>query len=261
MSSGKPYISLVVPCFNEADNAPILASELLPIFRALQTERTAELVFVDDGSRDGTGDLLEAACATEHGTRVVRHDRNRGLGAALRTGFAATTGEVVISTDSDGTYPFVLIPQLLALLTPEVDVVTSSCYHPLGGVENVPAYRVLLSKCASLMYRAILDRRIHTYTSLFRAYRREVLDTVTFRSDGFLAVTEILAAAIRHGFTVAELPCTLRVRRYGTSKAQIVRTIRAHLAFQFSLLFQRNGDRALAVARHRGIGGHREPPV
>lgn len=229
-------LSIVIPCFNEADNVDVLARELGPVVEQLRRDRTVELVLVDDGSTDGTGDLLERLFASDPSAKVVRHGRNRGLGAALRTGFGLASGEVVVSTDSDATYPFPLILQLLDLLTPGVDVVTASCYHPQGGIDNVPGYRVFLSKSASLMYRVILDWRIHTYTCMFRAYRREVLERIGFESDGFLSVTELLAKAMADGYVVRELPCTLRARRYGASKAKVARIVRSHLRFQWRLL-------------------------
>jgi dolichol-phosphate mannosyltransferase len=82
----------------------------------------------------------------------------------------------------------------------------------------------------------LLDRRVHTYTCLFRAYRRDVIDHVSFQSDGFLGVTEILANALVAGYTVRELPCTLRARRYGQSKARVARIILSHLRFQARLV-------------------------
>jgi dolichol-phosphate mannosyltransferase len=238
-NDSKADLSIVIPCFNEADNSGLLREGLWPVVDQLRQGRTVEIVFVDDGSTDGTGDLLESAFGQDPGVRVIRHDRNRGLGAALRTAFRYATGDVIVTTDSDATYPFSLIVPLLARLGPNVDVVTSSCYHPEGGIDNVPAYRVFLSKSASLIYRVLLDRRIHTYTALFRAYRREVIQSVTFTSDDFLSVTELLANALIAGYTVAELPCTLRVRRYGASKARIARIIRSHLAFQVEVLRKR----------------------
>jgi dolichol-phosphate mannosyltransferase len=233
-------LSVVIPCYNEADGVQALVESLVPVVEGLRREQDVEILFVDDGSTDGTGDLLEAAFAAVSETRVVRHERNRGLGAAVRTGFANARGEVVVNTDSDATYPFELIPKLLACLRPGVDLVTASCYHPLGGIENVPGYRVFLSKGASLLYRLLLDRHIHTYTCLFRAYRRHVIETVPFESDGFLGVTEILANSIRQGYRVAELPCVLRSRRFGLSKARVIPIIRSHLGFQMHLLFSRS---------------------
>jgi dolichol-phosphate mannosyltransferase len=229
-------LTIVVPCFNEVDNVAGLVSELGPVVERLRSERSVELLFVDDGSSDGTAALLEERFNAEADTRVIRHERNRGLGAALRTGFEQASGEVIVVTDSDASYPFVLIPRLLEALEPGVDVVTGSCYHPDGGVENVPRYRLLLSRTASAMYRVLLDARLHTYTCMFRAYRRRVLDTVPFESNDFLAVTQLLVNAVRMGYTVRELPCTLRARRYGASKARVIRVARSHLGFQWQLL-------------------------
>jgi dolichol-phosphate mannosyltransferase len=232
-----PDVSVVIPCFNEAPNVAVLAGELLPVVTELRRDRSVEIVFVDDGSVDGTGDLLESLAAAYTDARVVRHERNRGLGAALRTGFHHARGSVVVTTDSDATYPFSLIPALLERLDSATDVVTASCYHPHGGVSNVPGYRVFLSRSASLIYRLLVNRDLHTYTCMFRAYRRQVLETVPFASDGFFAVTELLVGAMRSGYVIRELPCTLRVRRYGVSKAKLLRTILSHLRFQAALLY------------------------
>jgi dolichol-phosphate mannosyltransferase len=246
-------ISLVIPCFNEADNVETIAVELRPVVAQLRAERTVELIFVDDGSTDGTGDLLEALLRDDPAARVIRHDRNRGLGAALRTGFGQASGAIIVTTDSDATYPFSLIPSLLDRLEPGVAVVTGSCYHPDGGVADVPGYRVFLSRSASLMYRLLLDPGIHTYTCLFRAYRGEVVRTAPFHADGFLGVTELLANAVLAGYTVRELPCTLRVRRYGQSKAKVARIILAHLRFQWGIVRRRG------IRLRRTVGAR--PPV
>jgi dolichol-phosphate mannosyltransferase len=172
---------------------------------------------------------------------LLRHERNRGLGAALRSGFRAATGARVVTTDSDGTYRFADIPGLLACLDGGADLATASPYHPAGRVVGVPPARLLLSQAASLLYRLLVDRRIHTYTSLFRAYRRTVLEQVTFASDGFLGGTELLVKARLRGFKVAEYPATLSVRQMGVSKLRLGRTIRAHLQFQARLLLLRLG--------------------
>ena len=168
--------------------------------------------------------------------KLERHQGNQGLGAALRTGFSVSDGEVVITVDSDGTYKYSEIPALLSLLTPEIDVVTASPYHPSGGVAGVPASRLFLSRGSSLIYRMLLDSKIHTYTSLFRAYRSKVIRSIPFESDGFLAGTELMVKAMLQGYQVAEYPTVLHRRQYGVSKAKIARTILAHLRFQGQLL-------------------------
>jgi dolichol-phosphate mannosyltransferase len=205
--------------------------------------RFAEIIFVDDGSRDDTFARLQEAFGNHNETVVIceflKHETNLGLGAAIRTGFNHANGDIVVTVDSDGTYKFSEIPALLACLTPGVDIVTASPYHPKGSVIGVPAYRLFLSRGSSLIYRFLVDRHIYTYTSLFRAYRSEVIKNIHFKSDGFLAGTEILVKALFTGYRVAEFPAALHKRMYGVSKARIAQTIFSHLRFQGWVLLQR----------------------
>jgi dolichol-phosphate mannosyltransferase len=245
-------LSVIVPCYDEADNVSKLYDELLPIIESLimpephhdsEKIHSAQLIFVDDGSQDTTysrlkqrfGDSSKSGITSE----FLKHETNLGLGAALRTGFSHAEGDIILTVDSDGTYKFSDIPLLLTLLTPNVDIVTASPYHPRGGVSGVPAYRLLLSKGSSLIYRVLVDRHIHTYTCLFRAYRAEVVKNIGFKSNGFLAGTEILVYAMLRGYHVTELPTVLYKRIYGVSKAKIMKTILSHLRFQGGVVLYR----------------------
>ncbi|HRW09664.1 MAG TPA: glycosyltransferase family 2 protein [Caldilineaceae bacterium] len=247
-------LSIVIPCYNEIATIGKLREELLPVLTLLvqpnkshlidatlgDVHPTVEVIFVDDGSRDNTFfALLDAFGDAELPGltfQFTQHRVNQGLGAALRTGFDLAKGAVIITTDCDGTYRFAEIPKLLARLTPEVDLVTASPYHPDGAVDGVPSYRLLLSRGSSAIYRMLADRRVYTYTALFRAYRREVIETVPFHATGFLAGTELLVNAIRMGYRVAEYPTVLHARRFGVSKAKIAQTVQAHLGFQMHTL-------------------------
>jgi dolichol-phosphate mannosyltransferase len=238
-------LSIIVPCHNEADNVPKLRDEFFPVVGELAKTRSVEVVFVDDGSRDTTWQVLNEAFGEGRETRAVvrfeRHVINRGLGAAIRTGFAAARGEVVVTTDADGTYKFQEIPHLLARLTPDVDMVTASPYHPQGEVVGVPRYRLILSQGSSMIYRVLVNWNIYTYTALFRAYRRAIVEHVPFTSDGFLAGTEILVNGMLMGYCAVEHPAVLHSRVFGVSKAKIARTIRAHLQYQARVLLHRLG--------------------
>jgi len=249
-------VSIVVPCYNETESIPKLRQEFWPAALALAASRSVEVIFVDDGSRDGTAPALEEAfggASAPVAVRIERHPVNRGLGAAMRTGLAAARGDLVVTTDCDGTYTFAEIPDLLAYLTPDVDIVTASPYHPAGGVGGVPAYRLLFSRGSSLIYRSLVDWRLHTYTSLFRAYRRQVIEEVSFESDGFLAGTELLVKAMLLGYRVAEYPTVLHARQAGVSKAKLARTIQAHLAFLARVLGHRLNLANLGT-RRRPVG-------
>ncbi len=230
-------ISLVIPAYNEADGVELTANKLNRLLARLRKQYDTEVIFVNDGSKDDTAARLDATFADDPQVQVISHEVNLGLGGALRTGFAACTGDIVITTDFDGTYHFNTVMQLLAhILVYDVDIVTASPYHPRGGVEGVPRYRLLFSYGASLLYRVLVSWKVHTWTALFRAYKREVIDTVQFESNDFLAGTELLIKAIKAGYKVSEYPTTLHVRTFGTSSIKIYRVTRAHLRYQWNLI-------------------------
>jgi dolichol-phosphate mannosyltransferase len=244
-------LSIVIPCYNEIDNIAKLQLELVPEIHGLvgtilpdDKEITGiEVIFVDDGSADETFTALEKAFDRNGNSAIsyfyARHEINRGLGAALRTGFRASTGEVVVTTDSDGTYHFSTIPKLLALLGPGVDIVTASPYHPDGEVVGVPAYRIFLSRGSSLLYRVLVNPKIHTYTALFRAYRKDVIKHIDFKANDYLGATELMVKAILKGYRIVEYPAALHRRVFGVSKARLMRTIISHLRFQYAVLLHK----------------------
>jgi dolichol-phosphate mannosyltransferase len=230
-------ISIVIPAYNEAEGVTQTAASLRSVLNYLRKTHNVEVVFVNDGSRDETERLLKETFADDSKVRVVSHEVNKGLGAAIRTGFAHATGDIIVTTDFDGTYAFNTIPQLLGrIIIDNVDIVTASPYHPNGQVEGVPRYRLLFSFGASLLYRLLVKWDIHTWTALFRAYRRRVVENVTFESNDFLAGTELLVKALKAGYKVSEFPTTLRVRTFGQSSIKIARVTKAHLKFQARIL-------------------------
>jgi len=125
---------------------------------------------------------------------------------------------------------------LARLLVSNADIVTASPYHPNGHVEGVPRYRLLFSFGASLLYRLLVSWKIHTWTALYRAYRRPVIENISFESNDFLAGTELLVKALRAGYRVSEFPTTLQVRTFGQSSIKIARVTKMHLKFQARLL-------------------------
>ncbi len=230
-------ISIIIPAFNESEGVKKTAESLRPVLNYLRKTHNVEVVIVNDGSRDETEKLLIETFADDSKVRVVSHEVNKGLGAAIRTGFTHATGEIIITTDFDGTYAYNTIPQLVGrIIVDSADIVTASPYHPNGEVEGVPRYRLLFSFGASLLYRLLVKWDIHTWTALFRAYRRRVIENVTFESNDFLAGTELLVKALQAGYKVSEFPTTLRVRTFGQSSIRIARVTKAHVRFQARIL-------------------------
>lgn len=218
----KKSLSIVIPCYNEEEGIPHLASQLNPAVQKLQQNYQVELIFVDDGSIDKTNELLQQHYGRNPKVKIIKHEKNKNLGAALKTGFTAATGNFIAALDSDCTYSPELLFPLLQMLDENTDVVTVSPYHPQGKIHNVPAWRIFLSKSASRLYKAVLRNPIHTYTALVRVYRKEVINNVKFEADNFFGVTELLVKAIMRGYAVKELPAELNVRKFGVSKMKMI---------------------------------------
>ena len=250
-------LSLVIPAYNEADGVEQTKAALEPVLARLREHYDVEVVFVNDGSSDKTAQLLGEAFANDEQVQVVSHNKNYGLGMAIRTGFKHSDGDIVLTTDFDGTYPFETIPEMLQkMVTTGADIITASPYHPQGRVDGVPKYRLLFSFGASSLYRLLVSRHIHTWTALFRAYRRNVVQNVTFEQTGFLGGTELLVNALRAGYSVTEYPTTLYTRTFGQSSIRIAQVTTAHLKFLCSLLG--NDIKKLFTRDHReSVGIHR----
>jgi len=219
-------LSIIIPCYNEEDGIPQLAEQLPPVIEQLKPNYTVELIFVDDGSTDRTSELIKMHFPS---AIILTHEKNKNLGAALRTGFAHATGDLVAALDSDCTYHPSVLPKMLPLLDSNTHIVTVSPYHPQGSVENVPAYRLFLSKSVSAIYRVLLRSHLHTFTAMVRVYKKEVVKNIEINSNTFMGVTEILAKALLRGYKAKEIPVTLTARKFGVSKLKTARAIRDHL--------------------------------
>jgi dolichol-phosphate mannosyltransferase len=155
---------------------------------------------------------------------------NQGVGAALRTGFDHADGDVIITTDFDGTYPFNAIPQLVArMIVDQADIVVASPYHPNGSTSHSTGHHIILDAGVSLLYRLFVNRHIHSWTSLFCAYQRYVVERVPFNSDNALASTELLVRALHAGYKVSEIPVNLQERASGRSRMSALKLTIAHL--------------------------------
>ena len=198
-------------------------------------------VIVDDGSTDETLQVAKSFARWRPNVRVLTHDRNRGVGAALRTAFEGIHTDIAIVMDTDLSYEPAVAMQLIEVLDREgADVATASPYLRGGSVVNVPLVRRVLSREANRILSLATSGRCSTVTCMVRAYRVEALRQLEFRDDGKAAIAEILLSAIRKKMRVVEVPATLQwsqSRRRGSRRidplnlaAQIWATLR--LAFR-----------------------------
>ncbi len=248
---GATPITIVVPCYNEEVVLPFLANTLRGVTERLHPEYECRLLFVDDGSTDGTWAGLEQTFGGWTGATLVRHDRNRGLAAGIRTGLERATTDTVCTIDCDCSYDPALLIRMLPMLGPGIDLVTASPYHPQGQVRNVPPWRLALSRGASLIYQRILGSPVSTYTSCVRVYRRSAVLALPHRYHGFLGVAETMGRLAIGGRGIAECPATLEARLLGRSKMKVIRTIGGHLRLLSELailrVWHRLGPRPRAV--------------
>ncbi len=212
---------ICLPTFNEAEN---IADLIAALRRATQTVGPFDILVVDDGSPDGTADIVRGLQAGgDAHLHLLDRGRKLGLGTAYRAGFdhAARHGHThVFTMDADFSHSPEHVPHLWRAAA-SADVVIGSRYMPGGGVANWPWHRRLLSSAANALARWMLRLRAHDCTSGFRCYRVDLLARVgldDIRSEGYSYLTEMLWRCQRHGARIQEVPIKFVDRRAGQSK-------------------------------------------
>lgn len=224
-------LSILVPFYNEEESVSQLHARLTPVIARLRRSARVQLVLVDDGSGDATVPLLRQYFGAEAADSVLilRHGANRGLSAAMRTGFAAAEGELVCTLDCDCSYDPAELPAMIRrLCESHADIVTASPYHP-AVLSAESSRRLRLSRACSRLYRFIVPDPLFCYTSFFRVYRRAWARPELSTAEGFLGVTEHLVTASYCGAAIVEHPTPLGTRRFGRSKMRTFQVMRAHL--------------------------------
>ena len=202
---------VVVPTYEEADNLPALAA-------GIRASLDCTLGVVDDGSRDGTGELADALADW-----VIHRPGKAGLASAYVAGFRralADGHEHVLQMDADLSHDPADLPRLLAA-TEDADVAIGSRYAPGGGTEGWPRHRALLSRAGCAYARAVLGCPVRDLTGGFKCFRAATLraiDLDAIATAGFAFQVETTYRALRAGLTVAEVPIVFHDRHAGRSK-------------------------------------------
>ncbi|MBI4832103.1 MAG: glycosyltransferase, partial [Candidatus Lindowbacteria bacterium] len=220
--------------------------------------RPWELILVNDGSIDRTEEAAARICHGKPFARLLSYTPNRGRGKALRTGFSEAKGRFIVSIESDLSWDASLIPEMLRILEAgEADVVLASPYTKGGKVEGVPPGRLMISRVGNSILSMVVAGNFKMVTQMFRAYRREVIDSLELESDDKEIHLEILSKALALGYRAREIPAVLRSRRAGRSKFKLGKTAVSHLAFSYFekpiLLFGLTGFGFLALALVIGL--------
>lgn len=203
-------VTIIVPAYNEglgfgADL--VCLAEQFSFYGCYDVQ----YVIVDDGSMDETPIVARTFARFRKSAMVVQHDRNYGLGQALRTGIAHATGEFTVVIDADLSYSPAVAMELLETLQREgADIALASAYMRGGSVANIPFLRRFLSREANRLLSLATKGRYSTLTCMVRAYRTAFLKELDFRANGMEVSAELLLAAVRKHATIVEIPARLQ---------------------------------------------------
>lgn len=217
--SEPPRISLVIPAMNEEGNLRDLYAAILA---ELDPPRTAfEIVFVDDGSSDGTWGIMTALAEDDHRVIALRHRRNFGKARGLATGFAVASGEIILTMDADLQDDPAEIPRFLEMLDEGYDLVSGwkqRRQDPLG--------KTFPSRIFNSTVRVVSGVPLHDFNCGFKAYRADVVRNIRLYGE-LHRFTPVLAHA--EGFRVGEIPVRHHARRWGASKYGWSRLVKGFL--------------------------------
>ena len=219
----RPSVSIVMPCLDEEATVGVCVRKAVAWLERSGT--SGEVVVIDNGSTDRSVEI-----ATGAGARVI-HERRRGYGQAYLRGFQEARGDYIVMGDSDDTYDFSDLSNLIAPLDRGADMVVGNRFS--GGIANgaMPwAHRYIGSPIINFVIRLFFGTRIGDSQSGFRAFRREAAQRLGLRSSGMELASEMIVSAARAGLTITEVPAPYALRR-GESKLNTVRDGWRHLRF------------------------------
>ena len=185
-------ISVIIPMYNEEENVEKTLNEIDNVLKSFDDY---EIIIVDDGSSDNTFKLVHNFISDKNNFLLFRHKLNMGMGKAIRTGFENSSGDILVTIDADLSYEPEDIPKLVKNINESNDIVIGSQYMYGGKTENIPFLRLFISKMANKIVGYSLGDNISTVTGVFRAYKREVIDSLELESNGKEINPEIIYKA------------------------------------------------------------------
>jgi glycosyltransferase involved in cell wall biosynthesis len=208
-----PNLSVVIPVYNEADTI----EQIVEAVRGSEID-DLEIILVDDGSTDGTRDVLREKIEPKV-ERVIYHERNRGKGAALRSGFAAATGDVVIVQDADLEYDPREYPKLIEpIASGRADVVFGSRFA--GGEPHRVLYfwHYAINRFLTMLSNIFTNLNLTDMEVCYKVFRREILQKIRIEEDRFGFEPEITAKVAKLGCRIYEVGISYAGRTYGEGK-------------------------------------------
>lgn len=210
-------LSLVLPAHNEEKNLPPVVHRALTVLPDLV--ESFEIVIVNDGSKDGTGPLIDRLAAEHPEVIAVHHEVNRGYGSALTSGFNAATGDYLMFMDADQQFDSADL-SYLAPFVGQYDIVAGYRIK-----RQDPAYRILYARIFKYAVRILFGVRLRDIDCAFKVFRADLLRSIDLVSPGALINTEIMAKATRAGATAVEIGVNHYPRPTGESSGGSPRVV------------------------------------
>ncbi len=209
-------LSILIPVYNEAKTIiPILEM----VSQADSSGLEKELIVVDDGSTDGTRDILSSLDGSQYSARIYFHEKNQGKGAALRTGQGYASGDIIMIQDADMEYSPTEYPELLKpIIEGRADVVYGS---RLSGGKTTRAFKfthLMGNKFLSLLTNILYDSTLTDMETCYKVFKAEVFKKITIKSNRFEFEPEITAKILKQGVRIYELPISYFGRDYTEGK-------------------------------------------
>ena len=206
----KPFISIVVPCYNEEAILPGNLATIINYMDERIDKYRWEIIIVNDGSKDNTGEIADSFSNQRNEVKVIHHPVNLNLGHALQTGFRHSKGDVIVVLDVDLSYGVKYIGEMVDKLIDSVaDIVIASPYMKGGKVTAVPFLRKTMSKWVNKFMRLAAQDKYYTFTSMVRAYRRSFIQTLNLKTKDYEISPEIIYKAMILRARIIEIPAHL----------------------------------------------------
>lgn len=242
-------LSVVIPAYNEENSIAEIASRVLSVRPALQkvgVERL-ELLVVDDGSKDRTAEVAQ----TIPGVSLIRHPKNKGYGAALKTGFSKASGDLIGFLDADGTYPPEYFPQLCQVALDGADLVIGS--RMAGEDSKMPFTRRVGNFFFANLLTLLSHQKVTDSASGMRVFKKEILGQIYPLPDGLNLTPVMSTRAVHEGINVREVPIPYR-ERVGRSKLSVIRDGRIFMQSMLWTVLSYNPVRILGLLGLGGLG-------
>jgi glycosyltransferase involved in cell wall biosynthesis len=240
-----PGLSVFFPAYNDSGTIASLVIAALQAARSLTPD--FEIIIVNDGSADATAQIADELAQTYPEVRVVHHERNRGYGGALRTGFASATRDLVFYTDGDAQYDPREMTLLWQALTDDVDVVNG---YKIS--RSDPFHRIVIGRIYHHTVKVLFGLQIRDVDCDFRLMRRRIFDRVQLEKNSGVICLEMMKKVQDAGFKIAEVPVHHYHRAYGRSQffnfRRLFKTAIDVMRLWFALVLQREHLRRTPAA-------------